>query len=203
MTLNPEFQSLCKRWREKAQQYEIEDTHQLFDKFFSLYVAYNALYAETAAYLHRKAISEGKKEYKLDNESFPDKQAAIEYVLGLMKSKNLMQSLEKTESTKQAIEQLKVLMSKQSSLHFWICLDPVFGKPQEDKDEELNKMLNSPSTDERARAILGIIYQVRCNMFHGRKSVSPVQGQLLIPLIVLLEKIIDKLYQKLESAIDY
>ena len=153
MTLNPEFKSLCQRWREKAQQYDTEDTHQLFDKFFSLYVAYNALYAETAAYLHRKAIN-----------------------------------------------QLKILISKQSSFHFWICLDPVFGEPQEDEDEKLIKRLNSSSTDERARAILQLIYQVRCNMFHGRKSVSPVQKQLLIPLIIILEKIIDKLYRKLEGA---
>ena len=61
-------------------------------------------------------------------------------------------------------------------------------------------MLNSSSADERARAILQIIYQVRCNMFHGRKSVNPVQKQLLIPLTVLLEKIIGKLYQTLEES---
>ena len=200
MTLNQEFKSLCQRWREKALQYDVEDTHQLFDKFFSLYVAYNALYAETAAYLHRKASREGKEEYKLDDDSFPDKKAATKYVLDLLTSRGLMQSLEGTEPTKQAIEQLKTIISKQNSLHFWICLDPVFGEPQEDKDEELIKMLNSSSTDERARAVLQLIYQVRCNMFHGRKSVSPVQKQLLIPLTVILEKIIDQLYRKLESA---
>lgn len=200
MTLNPEFKSLCQRWREKAQQYDTEDTHQLFDKFFSLYVAYNALYAETAAYLHRKAIREGKEEYKLDDENFPDKKAATKYVLDLLTSRSLIESLERTEATKEAINQLKTLISKQRSFHFQICLDPVFGEPQEDKDEKLVEMLNSPSTDERARAILQLIYQVRCNMFHGRKSVSPVQDQLLIPLITILEKIIDKLYRKLEGA---
>jgi hypothetical protein len=200
MALNPEFKSLCERWRAKAQQYDAEDAHQLFDKFFSLYVVYNALYAETAAYLHRKASSEGKEEYKLDDDSFPDKKAATKYVLDLLTSTSLMQSLEKTKATKQAIDQLKTLISKQNSLHFWISLDPVFGEPQEDKDKELIKMLNSSSTDERARAVLQLIYQVRCNMFHGRKSVSPVQKQLLIPLTVLLEKIIDKLYRKLEST---
>ncbi len=200
MTLNPEFKSLCERWRRKAKQYDEEDTHQLFDKFFSLYVAYNALYAETAAYLHRKAINEGKENYKLDDESFPDKQAATKYVLDLLTSRRLMQSLEGKEATKQAINELKVLMHGRSATHFWICLDPVFGEPQKEKDRELIKMLDSPSTDERARAILQLIYQVRCNMFHGRKSVSPVQKQLLSPLIVLLEAIIDKLYRKLELA---
>lgn len=121
-------------------------------------------------------------------------------MLDLLTSTDLMRSLETTEATKQAIDQLKILMNKQSSFHFWIYLDPVFGERQEDKDEKLIKMLNSSSTDERARAILQLIYQVRCNMFHGRKSVAPVQKQLLIPLTVLLEKIIDKLYRKLKSA---
>jgi hypothetical protein len=60
--------------------------------------------------------------------------------------------------------------------------------------------LSSSNAHHRAEAILKIIYQVRCNMFHGRKSVEPIQKQLLLPLIVLLEKIIEKLYQKLDSA---
>jgi hypothetical protein len=37
-------------------------------------------------------------------------------------------------------------------------------------------------------------------MFHGRKGVDPVQMELLIPLTVLLEKIIDMLFMKLDSA---
>ena len=200
MTLNQEFTSLCDRWRDKAQQYDVDDTCQLYDKFFTLYVVYNALYVETAAYLHRKARSEGKDEYKLDDGSFPDKMAATKYVLDLLTSTSLMQSLENTEDTKQAIINLKKLISNQNALHFWICLDPVSGEPQEDNDKALIKILDSPSTDERARAVLQFIYQVRCNMFHGRKSVSPVQKQLLAPLTVLLERIIDKLYSKLKST---
>lgn len=200
MTLNPDFKSLCQRWREKAKQYDSEDIHQLFDKFFSLYVAYNALYAETAAYLHRKAIKDGKEGYKLDDENFPDKQAATKYVLDLLTSRGLVQSLEHTEATKEAIAQLKKLFSEESHFHFWICLDPVFGEHQKDKDKELIRMLNSSSADELARAILQLIYQVRCNMFHGRKSVSKVQKELLIPLVTILDKIVDKLYRKLENA---
>jgi len=201
MTLNSEFESLCQRWLEKAQRYDTEDTDQLFDKFFSLYVAYNALYAETAAYLHRKAIHEDKKAHKLDGGNFPDRQAATKYVFELLGSKSLMESLEETEATRKAINQLKTLIKGQSSAPFWICLDPVSGDPQENKERKLIKMLNSTSNDdERAEAILQIIYQVRCNMFHGRKNADPVQRQLLVPLTVILEKIIDKLYQKLENA---
>ena len=200
MPLNSDFKSLCDRWRNKAKFYDVENEDQLFDKFFSLYVVYNALYVETTAYLHRKAIKEGKDEYKLEDDSFPDKQAATKYVLELLKSKSLMDSLEQTHNTKQAIGQLKMLIDRNSDADFCICLDPVFGKPQLDKDKELEQMLSSQSTDERARAILEVIYQVRCNMFHGRKNLEPVQKKILVPLSALLEKIIEKLYHKLDSA---
>ena len=200
MPLNSEFKSLCNRWKEKASKYDASDTHSLFDKYFSLYVVFNALYAETAAYLHRKDIDEKRGGYKLQEGSFPDKNAATQYVLNLLKAKSLMQSLEDNTETNLAIEEIKKLLTPQNSHHFWICLDPVFGEPQENEDQKLLQALSSSNAHHRAEAILKIIYQVRCNMFHGRKSVEPIQKQLLLPLIVLLEKIIEKLYQKLDSA---
>ena len=158
------------------------------------------MYAETAAYLHRKDIDEKRGGYKLQEGSFPDKNAATQYVLNLLKAKSLMQSLEDNTETNLAIEEIKKLLTPQNSHHFWICLDPVFGEPQENEDQKLLQALSSSNAHHRAEAILKIIYQVRCNMFHGRKSVEPIQKQLLLPLIVLLEKIIEKLYQKLDSA---
>jgi hypothetical protein len=200
MTLNSEFQSLYKRWREKADQYNTEDLYQLFDKFFSLYVLYNALYVEAAAYLRRKAISEGTEVYKLNNDQFPDKESAIHYVVAFLKSRSLLNMIESHPATKEALEQLKAFMNEENSIRLWICLDPVWGEPQKEKDKELYRKLNSPSTDERAKAILTVIYQVRCNMFHGRKSVRPVQKELLIPIVTILEKVVDKLYEKLKNV---
>ena len=194
MTLNSDFKVLCNRWQEKAKKYNNNDINQLYDKFFTLYVVYNMLYSEAAAYLHRKAIEENRQEYKLDGDNFPDKNAATKYVLDLLTSTGLMQSLESISTTKQAIDKLKLVIP-----NFSICSDPIFGKSQPEKDDKLISNLNSSSTDENARAILHLIYQVRCNMFHGRKGVDSVQKELLIPLTVLLEKIIAELYQKLDS----
>lgn len=200
MTLNPEFQFLCQRWREKASQYSTDNVHELFDKFFSLYVTYNALYVEATTYLHRKAINEGKEAYKLVDGRFPDKDAATKYVLDLLKSKSLLDSIENTPITKDALDQIKAIINENSSIDFWICLDPIWGTPQKEKDKELRQMLNSSSADERARALLQLIYEIRCNMFHGRKGVRPVQKKLLIPIVTILEKIVDKLYRKLKDA---
>jgi hypothetical protein len=65
------------------------------------------LYAETAAYLHRKDIDEKRGGYKLQEGSFPDKNAATQYVLNLLKAKSLMQSLEDNTETNLAIEEIK------------------------------------------------------------------------------------------------
>jgi len=114
MPLNSEFKSLCNRWKEKASKYDASDTHQLFDKYFSLYVVFNALYVETAAYLHRKDIDEKRDGYKLQEGSFPDKNAATQYVLNLLKAKSLMQSLEDNTETNLAIEEIKKLLTPQT-----------------------------------------------------------------------------------------
>lgn len=196
MTLNPAFKDLFERWRDKAQEYSGEDTPDLFDKFFSLYVAYNALYSEAAAYLSRKAMSENKKAYT----KISDRAAATTYVLNLLGSKSLMESLEEAEPTKQAVDNLREILDQTKYPRFWIYLDPITGKPLEDKNKKIVNNLNSSSTNKCATEILQIIYQVRCNMFHGRKDVAAVQKELLIPLITILEKLSDVLYEKLKSV---
>lgn len=198
MTLNEEFKSLYQRWWEKANQYDTENVHQLFDKFFSLYVVYNALYVEAAAHLKRKAISKGKDAYKVNDDRFPDEAAATKYVLDIIGSKSLLDMLKNNNKTKAAIEQLKMVIDEENYIHFWICLDPIWGEPQPEKDKEILKLLKSSSSDEQARAILTVIYQVRCNMFHGRKGVDPVQRELLLPIITILEQVTARLYEKLE-----
>jgi hypothetical protein len=197
MALNNEFTNFCDRWLEKAQGYEDSDLGECFDKFTTLYVVYNALYVETAAYLHRKAIKEGRDDYKLGGDRFPDLEAATDYVPKFLGSKNLMNSLESKPNTRQAVERLKSIMDEG---YFNISLDPVWGKQQMEEDEELRKDLRSRSTDEKASTILKIIYKVRCNLFHGRKGLNPEQSELLIPLITILEGVIELLYRRLKNA---
>lgn len=196
MSLNLEFINFCDRWLQKAQDYNTSSLNDCFDKFFTLYVVYNALYVETAALLHRKAEAEGREEFKLEGDNFPDLNAATKYVLDFLKSRSLMDALEADESVKNALHEL---ISVVEVGHFNIQLDPVWGVPQRDKDNELLASLKSNNTDAKARSILKIIYEIRCNMFHGRKGLDKVQSELLIPLIVILEKVINLLYRRLRS----
>jgi hypothetical protein len=197
MGLNPDFRERHKRWLEKSKDYDTSDINQCIDKFMTLYVTYNALYVEAAAYIHRKAAKEGTGGYKLKGDGFPDQQAATKYVLDILGSRKLLERLNNDSSTKQAIDHLVDLMERGG---FNITLDSVWGEPDRDKDKELLNSLKSKRADEKARTILTIIYEVRCNLFHGRKGLHPVQKDLLVPLSILLETVIMLLYSDLQRA---
>ena len=213
--MNEDFKALFRRWLDKAKSYDYnaDNTEEILDKFFSFYVLYNALYVETTLHLNRRAERLGRNEYNLQNGDFPDRNAATKYVLQFMTSRSLMESLIADQSTKQAIEQIDQLIDidEQGFKGFWICLNPVSGdprysdnppnpdEPRYSEDRELIMKLKSSATDMRAGGILQLIYEVRNNLFHGRKNINSKQKELLIPLIVLLEKITEKLFRKLDN----
>jgi hypothetical protein len=76
----------------------------------------------------------------------------------------------------------------------------VTGNSQRKKDLELLSRLRSNATDDRANAILELIYSIRCNMFHGHKGFNKVQIPLLEPSIVLLRSVIVLLRDELANA---
>ena len=202
MALNQQFKDLCERWRKKAKMYNNEsDISEIFDKFFSLYVAYNALYAQAYSYLGEKSRSRGEDGYKAKGK-FPDEEAATNSILEIIGASKFVDILENNETTRLALNQLRNVMD---SNNFSICLDPVSGYPrlENDKrisDKKLLKSLNGRDSNKKGNAILQVIYQIRCNMFHGRKGIDPIQKDLLLPIITILEKVVDELYETLSKV---
>jgi len=203
MALSTQEVEFYQRWRQKAQTYELcaqadsqpidlGGTEQCIDKFFTLFVVYNTLYSKVALTLQKEALQAGKDEYKWVDGRFPDDHAATDYINAFLGSTSLINALEASDSTKGAINDLIVVLGQ-----FNIALDPLTGFPNKERDEEFLNNLRGGNDFNRAMAILRIIYNVRCNMFHGRKDLHSVQGRLLIPLIVLLEKIIELVYRRL------
>jgi hypothetical protein len=48
MALNPRLEQFCDRWQAKANGYGVHQTEDWFDRFFTLWVLFNALYTEVA-----------------------------------------------------------------------------------------------------------------------------------------------------------
>lgn len=189
MSLSPEFEEFYRSWIQKVDNYSTDNIRDCFDKFFTLFVIYNRLYAEATFVLARRNYINISK-----RTSFPDSSAAKNYVLQYLTSNYLIKHLEDNRETLKAIHKIRELINGES---FYIKLDMVTGAGQRDRDLELLKSLHSKSTHKKAEAILDFLYSIRCNMFHGHKEFQQIQMNLLKPTIIILKKVIAVLYNKL------
>ena len=189
MALSPEFGDFYKRWMEKATNRGRDDFRDYFDNYFSLFVAFNRLYAEATFILARKGAPK-----LAQRTSFPDAEAAKTYVLKYLGSRYYLEKLERNQEASPALETLKGLIS---SHRFYIKLNMMTGERQPEKDEELLRKLESRGVNQRAEAVLDLLYSVRCNMFHGHKGFQEVQVDLLKPLSAVLKATNEILYEKL------
>jgi len=188
--LSPEFQSFYASWIGKVEEYGTKDLRQCFDKFFTLYVVYNRLYGEMTFLLVRS----GEIKFRKKRWSFPDSKAAKFYVRKYLGGSNIVNQLEEDLDTREALSAIIRLIGKGI---FNIKLDVMTGNRQKEADKELFNALRSTHEDTKALAILDCIYSIRCNMFHGHKGFHEIQVEILEPTIILLQKIVTLLYQKL------
>ena len=193
--MTQEITIFCTNWLEKAKAYDYSTLQGAFDKFFTLFVVYNRLYVEaTFRMSNNNAIT-----LTLSNRtSFPDDKAAKVYSLQYLTSTRLNEAFNNSNECLNAIETLKTIIRENK---FNIKLDMVLGTPLRQKDLDLLKTLESTHTDNKMKAITDILYSIRCNTFHGQKGYENSQIELLQPVCILLEKIIELLFLKLTDEI--
>ena len=187
---------LVKRWLSKAESYANEELTSLngrlsfsrggkledsFDKFFSLYVAYNALYFEGTRYLLSQNI-------KIEGNG--DKASATKNIPIYIGQKELYEELIKYK------DDIKVIIESTDKFYFSTKRDNI--TPDFDKDKKLiNKIKNSFNLTEIEKqkefnvALLELIYYVRCNMFHGKKEFDEIQKDFLDSVSNVLKMIIE------------
>ena len=185
-----ELQEFCQRWLQKSREYHGHSIRDCFDKFFTLFVAYNRLYAELTLSLARKG------RVRLKGNSIPDGRAAKLFVHEYLGTNHIWSSLQNDRVCMEAVETIEDLIDHQV---FAIKLDRLGGQPRRQEDLRLLNALRSDNRYKTVEAVLDIIYSVRCNMFHGHKGFHEVQTQILIPVTILLEKITILLYEKLSN----
>jgi len=186
--LNAEFERFVEVWKNRANGYS-DDQNGCFDKFFTLFVVFNRLYAEATFELERR------NEITLPrNRPLPDKKGATEYTLEMIGLNNFNNMYETHLETQ--VETIAQLIEDQV---FSIQLSIPEGRSQPEKDRIMLRNIRSTGKT-RALAILELIYKVRCNLFHGHKAFEPIQLNLLRPLNHILEHIVDLLHQRLRNA---
>lgn len=193
--LSPEFVTFHANWRAKADAYANGTLGGAFDRFFTLFVIYNRLYAEATFNLARSG------QLKLGNRtSFPDRAGATGHVAQFLGAEAVIESLESKPESAAAIQSVIALLSGPVGGHrFAVRLDMIYGNPQPAADLELLNKFRSQSRGERGLAVLEFLYAVRCNLFHGHKSFEPVQIEIMRPANVLLDCIIELLFSRLNT----
>ena len=195
--LSPNFHTFYSNWRRKSDEYLRDDLESAFDHFFTLFVIYNRLYAETTFLLARR------NEIDLNEKRpFPDSKAAKIYVRMFLGDDNLIEQLESDQDSREAISAVKALLDgpDRDGHQFSIKLDMIRGDPMPDKDHELLCKLRSDNHIEKATAILEFVYAIRCNLFHGHKGFDSIQMEVMRPANTLLSKISEILFNRLNES---
>lgn len=187
--LSPELERFCSEWIARADQYPDASVEGCYDRFFSLFVVFNRLYAETTFELARRGsirLQPGRP--------LPDKEGATKHTLELIGVADF-QDLCDTRLAGN-IRDIAELVDEG---RFFIKLSTPDGNPQPNKDRALIAGLRS-SGEAQALAVLDLVYTVRCNLFHGDKAFRPIQAELLRPTIAVLSGVIESLHNALNQT---
>lgn len=187
--ISQELYQFCERWFEKARAYQGNDVQTCFDRFFTLYVPYNRLYAELTLSWARM----GKKQL---HGNIPDSLAAKRYVHEYLGTGLIWNCLQNDRLSIEAIRKIRNLLENDI---FVIKLDRLNGQPMPEDNYVLLQNLISENPHMRVAALLDIIYSIRCNMFHGHKSFEIIQAEILVPVTIILNKLTSLLYEKMEQ----
>ena len=181
-------QRCAQLWLDKAARLTpINSIEAAFEKFFSVFVAYNILYSHAAIRL-------------LENDSRKDHAHATRTFALWVGHERIMSKLNTTPITECDLRLMRELI-RQDGPFFLYWKPNHLGIPQSDvsKNSKLRQRLVSDQPVIRTEAILEYIYQVRCNIFHGTKALVEPQKQILEPSTRCLMQIVELGMEKLSE----
>lgn len=163
----------CERWLQKAAHYDDQTLDGAFDKFFSVFVAFNRLYSHVC--LRSGRVIKG------------DRNQATRGFVSIVGSQRLLAALGDSGGP-QDLTTLADLIAPGGP--FYLISDGITDQPDVSRNREVHQRLQSPSAATRATAVLEYLYLVRCNMFHGSKDFDNRQLQIIQPATRCLERIV-------------
>ena len=188
-----QMNSFCRRWissridENQVQNYLQMDDDTTIDYYVTLFICYNHIYNSVCTDLLKKCYS------RIDK--IKASQAIKNLIEKNCKNVNgpgdgyqahtLMFSILKHEGSFQ--ESIESEIKKVSS--FFKSEDGLFVKKQGDS-LRYKSSLDSEDSDRRLFGILVLLYNIRCNIFHGNKEYQYESIQIVKPLTLILFKIV-------------
>jgi hypothetical protein len=161
------------RWRRKSTLYNYELLEDCFDGFFTAFVLYNFLYDLICEYNPNDYPQSG------------DRKRATEAVLSFLGSETIYNEMDLRRSASSIMD---------------VVRDRTFYLRGNVWDEQKMSGLASDDSVTWAKALLKVLYQIRCHTFHGRKSFQSEQKRILVPSIRALEIINDLVIRKIAGS---
>ncbi len=178
MNLAKETQEFCKHWLQKAKNYDSHapnsELQDAFDKFFTLFVAFNRLYLYTAVVAQQPKAREWRKVQRI----FPE----------IVGHDRLWRAVNRPQNGD--VDTLRRLIGPNGS--FWLISGDDPNRPDQAANDDLHRRLGNQSSCVALEALLQYLYKVRCNMFHGTKGFHHEQLQILEPCNRCLERILSE-----------
>lgn len=171
------IERFCERWINKADAYRSDGIEDLFDRFFTLFVAYNRFYS-AAAELYRATL-DPRHAMMLQG----DRREATTVMARLISQLRFTDVVNETPAIAAACQAIADLLENH---HFFLHTFRGTNEPDLDRDSKLADGLRRHSL----LSVLECLYQIRCNIFHREKEFAPRQAELLIPALTLLETIV-------------
>lgn len=172
-----QIEHFCDRWIEKASAYSTDSLDDLFDRYFTLFVAYNRIYSASAE-LYRSRINESQARMLQGDR----REATAIMERFILPSRFSRLAAERSEIS-DACERISNLLNER---RFFLHTNRQTKEPDWGRDQRLSTGLHNLNL----MATLECLYQIRCNIFHGEKEFSHRQAELLIPAITLLESVV-------------
>jgi hypothetical protein len=180
---NPTLEYITK-WEKELEKINGDALIDYFHRFQTLYPIYNRLYTDA----NRIENLNSKNQNRVS-----DYTMATIFVRDYLGSDTIIKALEEQDQIKDVIAISKLIQNKV----FHINLKD--GNGQEKFDMELvQKLLNEKDFSIRSRAVLSVIYNVRCNLVHGQKRLEEHQRLLLEPVQNLLRTIVSLMKDRLQ-----
>lgn len=183
--MDQELILFCRRWLDKASTYNDNDLKDCFDKFFSLFVVYNALYVEAT----RRMMKAGT----IKPNQGGDRISATKHVPTYLGHSSLAHLLKNDAIMSHAINRFTELIHRGD---FYIHTNKL-GEAERSEDRSSIRKIRQGDDKEFCESCLLLIYLTRCNMFHGGKQFIQYQKDLLDPMMTVLLKVINELKEKL------
>lgn len=172
----------CEAWIAKADEADTGHIAGVFDRFFALWIVYNRLFEEAARTLAHEGHPWTRRFGRWANRPFapaPDRASATQGIVFFCGRRELASAIAEHHGCQRALE--AALRAIESGLLF-LHENYETGEPDNERDRHLVERVRNGDLE----ALLALVYQARCNLFHGQKAYSEAQRPLLEGMIEVL-----------------